>query len=147
MARARLAAARERAQANRETHLRVEAGARPQEIQAAEGNLERISKEEIQQRLPDTPDDVDYVISSVPARFVPQLLEDCITKGVRVLHLFTAGFTETGDAELTDREILAQSRHTTVKVLPKYVKRTTKQIATGTRKRRALRTKDGHLSE
>jgi hypothetical protein len=57
------------------------------------------------------------------------------------------GLTETGDAELTDREILAQSRHTTVKVLPKYVKRTTKQIATGTKKRRAMRTKDGHLSE
>jgi hypothetical protein len=57
------------------------------------------------------------------------------------------GLTETGDAELTDREILAQSRHTTVKVLPKYVKRTTKQIATGTKKRRATRTKDGHLSE
>ena len=54
------------------------------------------------------------------------------------------GLTETGDAELTDREILAQSRHTTVKVLPKYVKRTTKQIATGTKKRRASRTKDGH---
>jgi hypothetical protein len=57
------------------------------------------------------------------------------------------GLTETGDAELTDREILAQSRHTTVKVLPKYVKRTTKQIVTGTKKRRAVRTKDGHLSE
>ena len=57
------------------------------------------------------------------------------------------GLTETGDAELTDREILAQSRHTTVKVLPKYVKRTTKQIATGTKKRRAVRTKGGPLSE
>lgn len=57
------------------------------------------------------------------------------------------GLTETGDAELTDREILAQSRHTTVKVLPKYVKRTTKQIATGTKKRRAVRTKGGQLSE
>jgi hypothetical protein len=57
------------------------------------------------------------------------------------------GFTETGDAELTDREILAQGRHTTVKVLPRYTKRTTKQIATGTKKRRALRTKDGHLSK
>jgi hypothetical protein len=57
------------------------------------------------------------------------------------------GLTETGDAELTDPEILAQSRHTTVKVLPKYVKRTIKQIATGTRKRRAARTKGGHLSE
>jgi hypothetical protein len=57
------------------------------------------------------------------------------------------GLTETGDAELTDREILAQSRHTTVKVLPKYVKRTTRQIATGTQKRRASRTKAGNLSE
>jgi hypothetical protein len=57
------------------------------------------------------------------------------------------GLTETGDAELTDREILAQSRHTTVKVLPRYVKRTTRQIATGTKKRRASRTKDRQLSE
>jgi len=57
------------------------------------------------------------------------------------------GFTETGDAELTDREILAQGRHTTVKVLPKYVKRTTKQIISGTKKRRESRTKDGHLSK
>ncbi len=47
--------------------------------------------------LGDIPDDVDYVISSVPAKAVAQLLEDCISKGVRVLHLFTAGFTETGD--------------------------------------------------
>ena len=57
------------------------------------------------------------------------------------------GLTETGDAELTDREILAQSRHTTVKVLPKYVKRTTAQIVTGTRKRRASRTKSDQSSE
>ena len=35
----------------------------------------------------------------------------------------------------------------TPKVLPKYVKRTTRQIMTGTKKRRAARTKDGHLSE
>jgi hypothetical protein len=57
------------------------------------------------------------------------------------------GLTETGDAELTDREILEQSRHTIVKVLPKYVKRTVKQIATGTKKRRAAPTKDENLSE
>jgi len=51
------------------------------------------------------------------------------------------GFTETGDAELTDREILAQGRHTTVKVLPKYTKRTTQQIVSGTKKRRTYRTR------
>lgn len=57
------------------------------------------------------------------------------------------GFTEGGDAELTDREMLAQGRHTTVKVLPKYTKRTTRQIMNGAKKRRASRTKGGLLSE
>ena len=56
------------------------------------------------------------------------------------------GLTETGGAELTDREILPQSRHITVKVLPRYVKRTTKQIASGTRSA-AVRTKTDQVSE
>jgi hypothetical protein len=57
------------------------------------------------------------------------------------------GFTEGGDAELTDREMLAQGRHKSVKVLPKYVKRTTRQVTTGALKRRAARTKDEDLSK
>jgi hypothetical protein len=57
------------------------------------------------------------------------------------------GFTEGGDAELTDREMLAQGRPTTVKVLPKYTKRSTRQVMNGAKKRRASRTKGVHLSE
>jgi hypothetical protein len=57
------------------------------------------------------------------------------------------GFTETGDAGLTDREIMAQGRHRSVKVLPRYVKRTTDQVATGAQKRRATRTKTDQSSE
>ncbi len=57
------------------------------------------------------------------------------------------GFTETGDAELTDREIMAQGRHKSIKVLPKYVKRTTRQVTTGALKRRAARTKGVAESE
>jgi hypothetical protein len=57
------------------------------------------------------------------------------------------GFTETGDAELTDREIMAQGRHKSVKVLPKYVKRTARQVTTGALKRRAARTKGDNLSK
>jgi hypothetical protein len=56
-------------------------------------------------------------------------------------------FSETGDAGLTDREIVAQGRKATIKTLPKYVKRTTKHIVSGTKKRRAARTKDGHRME
>ena len=57
------------------------------------------------------------------------------------------GFTEMGDAELTDSQIRAQSRHTSAKVLPKYVKRTMKQVAAGAKKRRAVRTNVLLLSE
>jgi hypothetical protein len=49
------------------------------------------------------------------------------------------GFTEAGDAKLTDREIMAQGRHKSAKVLGKYVKRTMEQVAEGARKRRGTR--------
>jgi hypothetical protein len=49
------------------------------------------------------------------------------------------GFTEAGDAELTDRELMAQGRHKSPKVLGKYVKRTQRQVAKGIRKRQAFR--------
>jgi hypothetical protein len=57
------------------------------------------------------------------------------------------GFTEAGDAELTDREIMAQGRHKSAKVLNHYVKKTERQVAAGITKRRATRTDGGHLSE
>ena len=57
------------------------------------------------------------------------------------------GMTEGGDAELTDRELLAQSRHTSTKVLPLYTKKTMRQVASGARKRLASRTKAADLSE
>src|SRR5262249_53267156 len=77
--------------------------------------------------------------------------EVILAAGLREELTFTSfrhgGFTEMGDAELTDRQIRAQSRHTSAKVLPKYVKRTMRQVADGAKKRRAARTNDGHLSE
>jgi hypothetical protein len=57
------------------------------------------------------------------------------------------GFTEAGDAELTDTQIRALGRHKSAKVLPKYVKRTMRQVVEGAKKRRAVRTNRGHLSE
>jgi hypothetical protein len=49
------------------------------------------------------------------------------------------GLTEMGDAELTDRQIMAQSRHRSPRVLKHYIKKTARQIAKGTKKRRAVR--------
>ncbi len=53
---------------------------------------------------------VDHVISSVPARIVPQLVDDCVAKGVKTIHFFTAGFSETGEEELAELEAEVVSR-------------------------------------
>ena len=47
--------------------------------------------------IKDIPDSVDYVISSVPAQGTPQLIADSATKGVKAIHLFSAGFSEVED--------------------------------------------------
>ena len=47
----------------------------------------------------DIPGPLDYVISGIPAPNVLELIDQCGQKGVRVIHFFTARFTETGRAE------------------------------------------------
>jgi acyl-CoA synthetase (NDP forming) len=69
--------------------------------------------------LTDIPDEIDYVISSVNSRYVPGLLEDCITKRVKVLHLFTAGFTETGDVGRAKMEqaVVARAKEAGIRLI------------------------------
>jgi hypothetical protein len=63
--------------------------------------------------------------------------------GLRAELTFTSfrhgGMTEMGDADLSNSQIRAQSRHRSDRVLPRYIKRTTRQIADGAKKRRAIR--------
>jgi hypothetical protein len=91
------------------------------------------------------PDRPDFTHMS---RKVKQIIRSA---GLRDELTFTSfrhgGFTEAGDAELTDREIMAQGRHKSAKVLPKYVKRTMRQVEAGAKKRRALRMNGAQLSE
>ena len=53
----------------------------------------------VYQRLRDVPRPVDHVVSCIPARETPGLLEECREVGARILQLYTAGFAETGEAE------------------------------------------------
>jgi acetyltransferase len=50
-------------------------------------------------------DKVDYVIIAVPALLVPQVLTECIEKGTKAIHVFTAGFGETG---MEERKVLEE---------------------------------------
>jgi len=45
------------------------------------------------------PEPVDLVIVAVPAQALPDVLEDCITANAKNIHVFTAGFEETGEEE------------------------------------------------
>ena len=49
--------------------------------------------------IEEVPESVDYVITVVPRHLVPRSLEECVSKGVRVVHIYTAGFSETGTKE------------------------------------------------
>ncbi len=62
--------------------------------------------------LRDVPGSVDYLISAVPASAILGLVDDAVEKGVKVIHLFTAGFGETGSVERADLEqqVLAKLR-------------------------------------
>jgi acyl-CoA synthetase (NDP forming) len=47
--------------------------------------------------LQSLPEPVDLVVISVPAPFVPDVLRDCVKSGNKNIHIFTAGFKETGE--------------------------------------------------
>jgi len=69
--------------------------------------------------LKEIPDAVDYIISRVPAREVPRMLEDAASKGAKAAHLFTARFTETGrpEAAQLEQEILKLARKLGIRII------------------------------
>jgi acyl-CoA synthetase (NDP forming) len=67
----------------------------------------------------DIPGPVDYVVSSVNASRVLEMIDDCAEKGVKVIHLFTARFSETGrkDAAELEQEVLRRARKANIRLL------------------------------
>ncbi|OGN87351.1 MAG: hypothetical protein A2158_07970 [Chloroflexi bacterium RBG_13_46_14] len=72
----------------------------------------------IYRSLKDIPEQVDFVVSAIPARHTPQLISDCAEKGVKLLHLFTAGFSELGDetGNALETEILSVARQAGIRI-------------------------------
>ena len=81
-------------------------------------NADEIAGMPVYKTLLDAPDPVDHVISSVPARIAPQLVEEAIEKGVRSIHFYTAGFAESGDDQLASmqREMIARATEAGIRV-------------------------------
>jgi acyl-CoA synthetase (NDP forming) len=53
----------------------------------------------VYKNIGDIPGPVDYVVSAIPAKHTPQLINECADKGVKLVHLFSAGFSEVGSEE------------------------------------------------
>jgi acyl-CoA synthetase (NDP forming) len=67
----------------------------------------------------DIPYDIDLAIFSIPAPAVPQVMEDCVAKGVKFVHIFTAGFSETGlaDRSQLERDVVALAKKGGIRVI------------------------------
>ena len=47
----------------------------------------------------DVPSPIEYAILNIPAYLTPQAMRDCVAKGIKFVHCFAAGFSETGTEE------------------------------------------------
>ena len=57
-------------------------------------------------RISDIPGEIDLAVFTIPTQAALQVMEDCVAKGVKFVHLLTAGFAETGreeDAKVENR--------------------------------------------
>jgi len=77
-----------------------------------------VSGMKIYRNVKDVPGPVDYVVSAIPAKHTPQLISDCAAKGVRLVHVFSAGFSELGNktGQQLESEIAAIARATGIRL-------------------------------
>jgi acyl-CoA synthetase (NDP forming) len=73
----------------------------------------------IYKSVKDIPDQVDFIISAIPAPYTPQLVTDAAEKGVRAIHFFTSGFSEIENAEgkRLQADIIARARKGGIRVI------------------------------
>jgi acyl-CoA synthetase (NDP forming) len=62
-------------------------------------NAEHILAYKAYPSIRDIPEDVDLAIFAIPFQAVLPVMKDCVEKGVKFVHLFTAGYSETGEEE------------------------------------------------
>lgn len=68
--------------------------------------------------ITDCPDDIDVVHMVIPAKFVPQAVEDCGNKGVKNIIINSGGFSETGpEGEAIEKDFLARAAKYGIRIL------------------------------
>lgn len=73
----------------------------------------------IYKSVAEIPDQIDYVISAIPARYTPELVSDSVKKGVKAIHFFTSGFSEieSDEGKLLQEKIIAEAKRGGLRVV------------------------------
>jgi len=66
--------------------------------------------------IKEVPDDVDVAVIAVPAKFVPDVIDECGEKGVKGAVVISAGFKEAGRVEL-EEELVRRARKWGIRVV------------------------------
>ncbi|HEY3609295.1 MAG TPA: acetate--CoA ligase family protein [Pseudonocardiaceae bacterium] len=81
------------------------------EIYPINPKADEILQRKVYRSITDVPGDVDVAVFAVPAKFVPQALEEVGAKGVAGAILIPSGFAETGNQALQDEVVAIARRH------------------------------------
>lgn len=67
----------------------------------------------------DIPGDIDFATVTVPAKYTPDVMRECVEKGVKTVHFFTSGFSETGTEEgkKLEQELLKIARKGVTRII------------------------------
>ncbi|RPJ64211.1 MAG: hypothetical protein EHM12_00360 [Dehalococcoidia bacterium] len=65
------------------------------------------------------PGNIDYAICTVSAKIAPKIVRECAAKGAKAVHFCTAGFAETGDADVTElqQELVSTAREAGIRII------------------------------
>jgi acyl-CoA synthetase (NDP forming) len=74
-------------------------------------NGEEVLGHKIYRKISELPEPVDQAFLTIPSRFVPDVLKECIDQGIQAAVLFTGGFSEAGKEGLAlEKEVLDIAR-------------------------------------
>ncbi|MBN2098968.1 MAG: CoA-binding protein, partial [Dehalococcoidia bacterium] len=84
----------------------------PGKLYPVHPKAEKLHGLKVYRSILDIPEPVDYVISAISARQVPQLMRDCVVAGAKTVTVFTSGFSEVGTREgvKLEKEIVGIAR-------------------------------------
>ena len=66
-------------------------------------NETEILGKKVYKSISDIPEEIDFAVITIPAKYVPAVLEECGKKGVKSAAIITSGFGEVGDFETENK--------------------------------------------